>query len=300
MNKKLLNRFILVVLICLFTPSLSFGENTIRILAIGNSFSEDAAEDYLDDLARAADVKVIIGNLYIGGCSLETHWNNALNNSANYEYRKIDIHGNKTKTKDYKLIDAITDEKWDYITFQQASPYSGQYDTFFPFLPNLVKYTKEHSTNPDVQFALHMTWAYAQNSTHQGFANYDNDQMTMYNAITYANYWAAEDAGIETIIPSGTAIQNGRTSILGDTFCRDGYHLNLKYGRYAAACVWLEKLLGIPAADNTFMPEGMSEEEANIAKAAAHYAVKHPFDITPFKYSDRQLMLEDCELNKPQ
>lgn len=37
------------------------------------------------------------------------------------------------------------------------------------------------------------------------------------------------------IIPTGTAIQNARTSFVGDHMNRDGYHLDLKIGRYTAA-----------------------------------------------------------------
>ena len=44
---------------------------TIKILAIGNSFSADAVEQELYGLFEAAGQKVIIGNLYIGGCPLE-------------------------------------------------------------------------------------------------------------------------------------------------------------------------------------------------------------------------------------
>jgi hypothetical protein len=31
------------------------------------------------------------------------------------------------------------------------------------------------------------------------------------------------------VIPCGAAIQRGRETELGDTFCRDGYHLNYEY-----------------------------------------------------------------------
>ena len=82
------------------------------------------------------------------------------------------------------------------------------------------------------------------------------------------------------IIPAGTAIQNGRTSILGDNFCRDGYHLSYQIGRYTAACVWYEKLFGISALGNPFIPEGISEIEAKIVQEAARYAILNPSDIT--------------------
>ena len=38
---------------------------TIKILAVGNSFSDDGVE-YLDELAQAAGIKLIIGNFPIG------------------------------------------------------------------------------------------------------------------------------------------------------------------------------------------------------------------------------------------
>lgn len=47
-------------------------ENVVKILAIGNSFSEDAIENNFYDLAKKAGKEMIIGNLYIGTASLET------------------------------------------------------------------------------------------------------------------------------------------------------------------------------------------------------------------------------------
>ena len=58
------------------------GDGILRILAIGNSFSQDAVEQYLYELFAASGKKVIIGNLYIGGCSLERHYNNINNDAA--------------------------------------------------------------------------------------------------------------------------------------------------------------------------------------------------------------------------
>ena len=62
---------------------------TVRILAVGNSFSEDAIDQYFHELCEAAGKRVIIGNLYIGGCSLERHLLNARTDSAAYRFRRI-------------------------------------------------------------------------------------------------------------------------------------------------------------------------------------------------------------------
>ena len=48
-------------------------DRVIKILAIGNSFSDDAIEHYLHDLVKASGRKALIANLYFGGRSLQTH-----------------------------------------------------------------------------------------------------------------------------------------------------------------------------------------------------------------------------------
>lgn len=257
----------------------------IKLLAIGNSFSDDAVEHYLHGLVAAAGDTIIIGNMYIGGCSLEKHHANSINNSSNYSYRKI-IDGVKITTPNYNLIDAISDEEWDYISLQQVSPHSGQYESFFPYINHLTQFVKEHSTNPDMEIVLHATWAYEQSSTHAGFANYDNDQISMYNAIIDATSKVARDVGIDIVIPAGTAIQNGRTTTLGDTFCRDGYHLNHYYGRYTASCAWYEKLFHKSIVGNSYIPPTITQYEARIAQLSAHHAVKNPEKITVINVSE--------------
>ena len=251
----------------------------VKILAIGNSFSEDAIEYYLSGLATAAGDTVIIGNMYIGGCSLERHYNNFISNSTDYSYRKI-VNGEKISTPNFTLLDAIIDEEWDYISLQQVSSLSGIYDSYYPYINQLIKIIKGYSTNPDVEVVLHATWAYEQSSTHEGFANYSNNQLVMYNAIIDATNRVVQDKEIDIIIPSGTAIQNGRTTSLGDTFCRDGYHLDLNYGRYTASCTWYEKLFDKSVVGNSFIPSNITDYEAKVAQLSAKYAVEFPNEVT--------------------
>ena len=296
----------LLILVLLFNFGLTFGSSTfskdlsvinsaeessdkleskdvIKILAIGNSFSQDAIETYLHELAEAENIKVIIGNLYIGGASLELHWNNAKEDKAAYQYRKIDVCGTKTDTPETSIADALADEDWDYISFQQVSSNSGIFETYVAPLPLLFDYVKQRATNPKVKYILHQTWAYAQDSDHERFVNYDKDQMTMYNAIVDAVWRAKDLAPINMVVPSGTAIQNGRTSVIGDNFCRDGYHLDLNVGRYTAACTWFEMIFEKSVIGNSFKPEALSDYEAEIAQHAAHYAVMQPKEITEMR-----------------
>ena len=56
----------------------------MKILSIGNSFSQDAHR-WLYDIAATDNFDMETVNLFIGGCSLETHWNNVINKKSDYE-----------------------------------------------------------------------------------------------------------------------------------------------------------------------------------------------------------------------
>lgn len=256
-------------------------DGVIKILAIGNSFSEDALEQYLYHIVKAEGINIVIGNMYIPGCSIERHWQNASNDAAAYNYRKI-VKGEKRSTESTRISQAIADENWDYISFQQASHFSGIFSTYEKDLPSLVKYVKDKVKKDDTQYVLHQTWAYANSSTHDGFRNYNNNQLNMYHSIVSTVSKASSLTGIGTIIPVGTAIQNGRTSFVGDHFNLDGYHLNLQIGRYTASCTWAEKLLGIKILSNSYYPKDMTLDEILVARLSAHYAISKPDEVSSF------------------
>lgn len=58
-----------------------------KILAIGNSFSEDATK-YIHQLAADGGIDTKVVNLYIGGCSLERHWENIEKDKHDYQYQQ--------------------------------------------------------------------------------------------------------------------------------------------------------------------------------------------------------------------
>lgn len=252
-------------------------DGKLCILAIGNSFSQDAVEQYLYELCEAAGIKAVIGNMFIGGCRLDTHWSNAQSESGAYAYRKV-VDGVKTEYPNTSLPYGVADEDWDFITLQQASGSSGIYSTYDPYLQNLIDWISERS-NAEILF--HQTWAYAKNSDHTEFPKYSSDQMTMYQAIMETVSQAMTDhTQLKGVIPSGTAIQNGRTSFLKDSFNRDGYHLEITYGRYTAACTWFETLTGVNVIGNAYAPAGLNLQQKAIAQTAAHLAVQNPYEVT--------------------
>jgi hypothetical protein len=253
-------------------------DGIIRILAIGNSFSQDAVEQYLWNLFDAVGETVIIGNMYIGGCTLETHYNNSVSDAGNYYYRKV-VDGTKTEQSGKSLSFGLEDENWNIVTFQQASGKSGIAASYEPYLDSLIAYVGRKA--PKAKLYFHQTWAYASSSDHAEFPNYDKNQMTMYTAIVGAVQQAlAAHSKLVGVIPSGTAIQNARTSYLGDSFNRDGYHLEATYGRFTAACTWYETLSGKDVTANPWHHSNINDAVSDLCKAAAHAAVAKPFEVT--------------------
>lgn len=250
-----------------------------RILAIGNSFSEDAIENYFYNLATAGGHNVIIGNMYIGGSGLSLHWENASEGKPDYQFRKIERNGIMNRMDNWSIYQALTSENWDYVSFQEVSQLSGLMEGYEEYLPQLVDFANRFATNPDMKIIFHQTWAYAEDSNHEGFYNYNRDQLQMYNAIVDAVNKTNEKGFIDLVVPSGTAIQNGRTSYLGDKFTRDGYHLDLGVGRFTAASTWYEAIFG-GILENPFYPENLLRYDAELAKQAAYDAVNAPWEIT--------------------
>ena len=223
-----------------------------KILAIGNSFSCDATE-YLHDIAKAGGINMFVNNMSIGGCSLERHINELNSNSQAYS-----LITNGKGIRSAVLSEEIKAYDWDVVTVQQVSHCSGQWETYEPYITELVDFIRKHKPNAKIYF--HKTWAYEYDSKHAGFAKYDNDQKKMHDCITECSKKAAELIKADGIIPSGDVINELRklpefdTPNGGQTLCRDGFHMHYVYGRYAVAATWYEKLLGGDITTNSWLP----------------------------------------------
>lgn len=266
-------------------------EKAIKILTIGNSFSNDSTY-YLYDIAKSAGINLVVANLHFSGATFENHWKNASSNLKAYTYYKWSPSGAEAESG-ITMADAVLDEKWDYITFQQASKNSGIYSTFQPYLNNLESYVRKLATNPDVKFALNMTWAYSSGSNHENYESYGHNQLTMYTSILNAYRQASEETGIKIVIPSATSVQNARTnealSKIGDELTSDGYHLEENMGRYIAGLTLFEELIIRDRnmdidifKDDIFAPlsKDSSKELIESAKKAVVKAIEIPFKIT--------------------
>ena len=253
---------------------------SLKILAIGNSFSTDSMQ-YLYQIAKSAGVEeIVLGNLYYGGCSLEQHLSYAKANSDAYTYYK-NTAGNWASTSKYKMKDAILDEDWDYISLQQSSKTSGIESSYGQTLTSLVDYVRTHNTKATLIW--NMTWAYQQDSTHASFPNYDKDQTKMYNMIVDCVKKCIEpEKRFSLVIPCGTSIQNARTSFMGDTLTRDGYHLDYNIGRYIAGLTWFAAITGVSVDKVAYNPSStdITDDMMKVAKESVKNAIAEPYQVT--------------------
>lgn len=262
-------------------------DGVTKVLVIGNSFSDDGVESYLHEMARSTGKPMIIGNLFRGGAPLDFHLKNALGNIKIYSYRKTTIDGIKSNTDRTSILEALKDENWDYICYQQASVTSGNWSSVEQSLPQLHAYVAENYRVSTVKYLYHQTWAYGQNAVTANFEKYDRNQQLMYNQIVDVSRKIDELIPLYKLIPTGTAIQNGRSSYAGDNFTREAYHLDLVLGRFTAASTWYQTLFS-DINTMTYRPSYLGEEHSNLAKQAAELAVKNPFAVTPLSNFQKQ------------
>ena len=230
----------------------------MKILSIGNSFSQDA-QHWLHHIAAAGGLELLAANLFIGGCSLERHAANFRDCRPDYD---LEINGGPASRK-ISIEEALALDDWDIVTLQQASHDSGQPESYFPYIGLLAGEVRARA--PQAQLWVHQTWAYELDSSHPAFARYGHNQSAMFHALESAYQQAASAIGAP-IIPCGSVIQRLRAlqpfdyAHGGRSLCRDGFHMDLLYGRYALAAVWYERLTGRDVRETAFTPLTEADE----------------------------------------
>ncbi len=268
-------------------------KNKISALFIGNSYSDDTI-DLSHNVAKSLSIgNIEIATLYYPGCTINQHLDFLNTNPRCYIFRYFDESGNLNYPTSVDsgvplttMEEGIKFKDWDFIILQQGSRESGIPGTYGN-INSLITYIKEKATNPHVRFAFNMTWAYASSSPNYGFPNYGNDQQTMYESIVNSVKTQIEpNKNFVAIIPSGTAVQNARTSSVGDNLTRDGAdHLTYGLGRYIAALTFVRTITGIDISDITYAPGGLTPTNIGIAKESAINAIASPYAITKSAYA---------------
>jgi hypothetical protein len=270
---------------------------SLKILAIGNSFSTDSMQ-YLYEIMKDGGVEeIVLGNLYYGGCSLDQHYQFGRTDSASYTYYKNTGIG-WVKTESYKMSQSLTDEKWDYVSLQQTSKTCGLANSYGK-LDEMIEMVKENC--PDAKLIWNMTWAYQQDSTHSSFPNYNNDQMTMYNMIIDVVNTVIAPLNFDIVIPCMTSVQNARTSFMGDTLTRDGYHLDYYIGRYIAGLTWYAAITGGDVDAITYNPSSakITGDMLRAAKEAVKTAIATPLAVTQSTITTGEKPAGDTPVDDP-
>lgn len=232
----------------------------MNVLAIANSFGDDA-NTYLHQIARAAGDNIQICTLYIGGCTLDTHYRNLLGDKEAYDlHYNGQITGFKTS-----ISEALLSRQWDVVTIQQGSKKSFIAESYEPYASELADYIRE--CQPEAKLLVHQTWAYRENSDRLHRVTPYESARDMFKDIEKAYIQCVQAVNADGMIPSGKLMEDLLANGV-ENIHRDDLHATKGLGRYALALLWYRMLTGKSVADNTFrdFDEPVTEEEIALAK----------------------------------
>lgn len=307
-------------------PLAPANKKSLKVLAVTSSFGLNTTQ-LLYDVAVAEGYdpeNVTVARLYTSGCTLEKHITYAPDKPV-YQYTKVsgdpDIVAEHAaegqvvgkmfqvaKEGDATLLDGLLDEKWDIIFMQQGARVASIMDSYtdpqgrdyITRLRNIMQpYVDQHC--PDARFVWNMLWAYDKGSPQYPFnTTFNSDQDAMYQAnVDTTMAYVIPRTDYDRIIPTGTAIQNARTSFFGETLSRDTYHLNnlggtiAAYGLFAVLTgqeitevnldiVTASNKNGIGSAAKITTP--FREDEKLVIMESVNNALKNPYGVTPSVY----------------
>ena len=183
----------------------------LRLLAIGNSFTESLLRD-LPPMAAAEGRPLAFANLYIGGCPLRRHAENLEASAAAPSFRPY-----RASFRGFPEEDGLAGEApasanemlargdWDVVTVQQASHESWDYANYQPWGHAVVEAIRRAC--PGAEVAIQQTWAYrADDDRLRPGGAWGFDQAGMADRVFAAYDRFAADEGIARQIPTGRAV----------------------------------------------------------------------------------------------
>lgn len=187
-------RLILIIVLIGVASGLAQEQKTLRLLTIGNSFSNNASK-YLPQMLKSAKIPASIDrSASLGGRSLAQH----LSYAQAYEKDPQDPTGRPYRDKQ-ALQEILQSQPWDFITIQQVSHQSFNPDSFTPAI-ELLKIIRKHA--PQAEVLMHETWAYRKDSKSPVAASGE-----MYPRLHAAYQKWATELGLR-LLPVGTAFEN--------------------------------------------------------------------------------------------
>lgn len=255
----------------IFANSQAIEGSSLKVVYIGNSFSQNATEYIYNVLTNLGYSDFKFGIAYIGGCNLETHLSNLKTNNSAYRYQVCVANGRQeigTKT----LYDILTSERWDYVIMQQQSSKTGDASTYEDVY-EIINYCKKYC--PKASFGWHMTW---------------QNQGAVYGDIVNAvKSTILKNAFFDFIIPTGTAIQNASTSYMAKSTIweTDDLHLTAShpFGKMVATLATVKSILREEVdINNLTYKNTLTDKEFAIAKESVANMYQKPFEVTQSSY----------------
>ena len=254
-------------------PPLPQNVEELRILAIGNSFTDDAIA-YMYTIVDKGGVDANRYCLYkIAHPSASLDHFVDLSNSK--KFVTAELCAGHIAMEDKGTLGDIVAQDWDVIVIQQASDLSDKWESY----KNMGKYIDflcHTCTNDRVCLMLQLPWSHTK-----------EEMPDVLNNNISCTLLASQCFGIDIIIPTGTAIQLARNTELNDDMylTHDNWHLNQGIGRYIANCVWYQKLFittlgGRDIVGNESRPTigKDNSHQLELAQKCAKQAVISPWD----------------------
>ena len=276
------------------TTSKEQDEKGTKVLMIGNSFSICLLQ-HLPQVAADRGVELDLASLYIGGCSLKRHWENAKRDGEEgfcpYAFGRNRF-GKYTQGK-ANVCEALRMAKWDVVTVQQASHESWNPESYGECGEQLLAKIRELA--PQAKIYVQETWSYTPWDKRLAKWGITADEMYAKLHAAYGDF--AKKNKLE-VIPFGTAVQKWRKrlpvryaensfggDVVGggrqderDHFKRsadgkwqpncDVFHLGRR-GEYFQALVWARTLFDVDLMDLDYKPEFVSDSDAKLMKEIA-------------------------------
>ena len=270
--------------------SFDYPIDNITALMIGNSFADDTVY-FSERVADSLGLNLTLFDAYIGGCTINTHYTNIQSGEALYSMRSMNG-GNWNYQNNMSLNNIVTSHTWDIVTFQQASAEVGRHDKYSN-LENLVNEVKG-LVSGSPKYYWHQTWAYDTDYSewYDYFSYFHNNQEEMFDAIVECYNNEIASLGIfEKTIFNGTAVQNLRTSYMGDTLSRDGKHMSLVHGRYLLASNFVSTVFNVDLklSNYSYTPEGVNSSFIKVVEEAIDNARNYPGQITNSVYINTEI-----------
>jgi len=284
---------------------------SIKILTLGNSYSNDAYEWLYPILKSAGYTDVVLGHALNGGCNINNHWSNVDEDTEN-DYGAVygeSVNGARApeiKSEAMTLRDiyihAIQKHEWDYVVIQHGPNHVEKRETY-SHLRDLLDFIKAHLKSDRTKFLYHMIWKYNDNVNGGSTAQFYDEILDITRNLVLCE---PEFVGV---IPSVTMRQNMMSSYLTDKdISRDYGHMSLGLGRYALGLLWYAYITGGSIEDVKYRPsledvrpvllekysfDGVRAEYLPIVKEAIENALKSPYAITPSRYTGVTTEFED-------